>query len=565
MAPILRRHGRRRLRPRPPPQEVADAAVDARGQEDDEDDQEQAVDGLGHAHVRDAEHHAQDLGERDGQRGADGGAEQRVHPAQHHREHDAQRDADAGQGVGVHVGDVLRVRDAPHGGEHGREHGDGDLEARDVDADRGGRGLVLADRLHRRARHRAVHAVPHPEPQRPQHERSVVEDALVRELHGHQAVGARRPHGEAERASRPVALRDDEQAHDLADGEGDEPEVVADHLKARARVGDDHGEGGREHDGGEGAEPRREAEEVPEQRRRVVAEPEEGAVPERDEAEAAHERPRAADERPDEDLDQDVEDVLAHAAHRDERGGHERREQDADADAAGAHARLAKRPPGRTKIMMMKITKAITEPISVDHTTPPIEMISLMMNAATKAPIMFPSPPRTQIMNVSGPKAAPKNGCTEYWMISSAAATPARAPPTAEVTTYTVRGLAPMSAIASRSCETARMAVPMYVCLKKRKSPSMTSRATAKATRRANDRNMPPYSSVGSVSRTERWSVVHRNVANDWRKNSSPPVASSWFTGALPRIGEMISTCTAMPRSAPSPTLARLPIQMGQP
>ena len=83
-------------------------------------------------------------------------------------------------------------------------------------------------------------------------------------------------------------------------------------------------------------------------------------MPERDEAEAAHERPRAADERPDEDLDQDVEDVLAHAAHRDERGGHERREQDADADAAGAHARLAKRPPGRTKIMMMKITKAIT-------------------------------------------------------------------------------------------------------------------------------------------------------------------------------------------------------------
>src|SRR5207244_11712045 len=161
-----------------------------------------------------------------------------------------------------------------------------------------------------------------------------------------------------------VALRDDEQADDLADGEGDEPEVVADHLKARARVGDDHGEGGREHDGGEGAEPRREAEEVPEHRRRVGAEPEEGAVPERDEAEAAHERPRAADERPDEDLDQDVEDVLAHAAHRQERPqGQQREERRAD-DPPGPHPRRTRRPPGRTNIITMKTTNAMTYPIS---------------------------------------------------------------------------------------------------------------------------------------------------------------------------------------------------------
>ena len=73
---------------------------------------------------------------------------------------------------------------------------------------------------------------------------------------------------------------------------------------------------------------------------------------------------------------------------------------------------------------------------------------------------MLPSPPSTQIMKVNGPKAAPKNGCTEYWMMSSAPATPASAPPTADVTRYTVRGFAPISAIASRSCETARMAVP---------------------------------------------------------------------------------------------------------
>src|SRR6266446_466425 len=552
MALILRRRGRRRRRGARPAQQVAEAAVDARGQEDDEHDEEQPVDRLGHAHVRDAEHHAQHLGQRDRERGADGGAEERVHSSEHDREYDAQRDADAGQRVGVHVGDVLRVRDAADGGEHGREHCDADLEARDVDADRGRRRLVLADRLHCRARHRAVQPVPDPEPERPQHEPRVIEDALVGELHGHEAVDPRRAHRQPQRAARPVALRDDEQADDLADGEGDEAEVVADDREARAWVGDHDGEDGGEGHRDEGAEPRRQPEEVPEQRRRVGAEPEEGAVTEGDEAEAAHQRPRPADERPDEDLDQHVQHVLAHAVHRHERHRHHDGQQHAPDQTARAHARLPRMPPGRAKIMTMKNTKAITYPISVDHITPPIEMTSLMMNDATKAPTMFPSPPSTQIMNVSGPKAAPKNGCTEYWMISSAAATPASAPPTAEVTTYTVRGLAPMSAIASRSCETARMAVPMYVCLKKRKSPSMTSSATAKATRRANDRNMPPYSSVGSVSRTERWSVVHRNVANDWRKNSSPPVASSWFTGALPRIGEMISTCTAMPRSAPS-------------
>src|SRR6266850_1437479 len=377
MALILRRRGRRRRRAARPAQQVAEAAVDARGQEDDEDDEEQPVDRLGHAHVGDAEHHAEHLGQRDRERGADGGAEERVHSSEHDREYDAQRDADAGERVGVHVGDVLRVRDAADGGEHGREHGDADLEARDVDADRGRRRLVLADRLHRRARHRAVQPVPDPEPERPQHEPRVIEDALVGELHGHEAVDPRRAHRQPQRAARPVALRDDEQADDLADGEGDEAEVVADDREARARVGD--------HDG----------------------------------------------------------------------------EQHAPDQTARAHARLPRMPPGRAKIMTMKNTKAITYPISVDHITPPIEMTSLMMNDATKAPTMFPSPPSTQIMNVSGPKAAPKKGCTEYWMISSAAATPASAPPTAEVTTYTVRGLAPISAIASRSCETARMAVPM--------------------------------------------------------------------------------------------------------
>src|SRR6185312_8753648 len=54
--------------------------------------------------------------------------------------------------------------------------------------------------------------------------------------------------------------------------------------------------------------------------------------------------------------------------------------------------------------------------------TPPTEMTWAMMKAAKKAPTMFPRPPSTQIMNVSGPKAPPKYGWTAYWMIRSAPA-----------------------------------------------------------------------------------------------------------------------------------------------
>ena len=55
---------------------------------------------------------------------------------------------------------------------------------------------------------------------------------------------------------------------------------------------------------------------------------------------------------------------------------------------------------------------------------------------------------------------------------------------------------------------------------------------------------MPPTSMVGSVTRTERWSVVQRKVAKDWMKKSSPPVARSWLMGGLPRMGVMMSRCT---------------------
>ena len=56
-----------------------------------------------------------------------------------------------------------------------------------------------------------------------------------------------------------------------------------------------------------------------------------------------------------------------------------------------------------------------------------------MMKAATKPPIMLPRPPSTQIMKVSGPNVLPTKGCTSYCSASRQAASPASAPPTAEV------------------------------------------------------------------------------------------------------------------------------------
>src|SRR5215470_9909888 len=417
------------------PDGLADRSVDPGGQEDDEDDQQQTVDRVGHAQELEPEADAQAFRERRRQRGAYQRAHHRVHAPQHHREDDLQRDADARERVWVDVGHVLGVEDPAQGGERRRDHRDAELEARYVDAHRGRRRLVLADGLERRARHAPVHAVPHPEAGEKEGERGVVEDALVRGLQRPQpGLRAGGLEARAERAAGPVALGDDEEADDLPHGQCHQREVVAD--DAEAETGD--AEHDRDHDrrghGEHRADPGRERVEVPQQRRRVRAHPEEGAVAERYEAEAAHEGPGLADEGPDEDLDGHVQHVLPHAAHGHGGGGQQEEQDGPRQSPAACHSRLARMPPGRTNIMTMKMTKAMTYPISVEITTPPIAMISLMMNDAMKAPTMLPRPPSTQIMNVSGPNCPPKKGCTEYWKMRSAPASPAMRPPTAEVT-----------------------------------------------------------------------------------------------------------------------------------
>ena len=61
--------------------------------------------------------------------------------------------------------------------------------------------------------------------------------------------------------------------------------------------------------------------------------------------------------------------------------------------------------------------------------------------------------------------------------------------------------------------------------------------------------NMPATFSTGSRSPRFLNSMPKRMVAADCRKNSTPPVASSWLIGAAPSSGAITSTCSSTPRT----------------
>ena len=75
---------------------------------------------------------------------------------------------------------------------------------------------------------------------------------------------------------------------------------------------------------------------------------------------------------------------------------------------SAAQPRLARMPPGPDEHHHDEDDEGDDVAHLGRTSTPPIEMISLMMNEATKAPTMLPSPPSTQIMKVSGPNGRPK-------------------------------------------------------------------------------------------------------------------------------------------------------------
>src|SRR6266851_5741380 len=205
---------------------------------------------------------------------------------------------------------------------------------------------------------------------------------------------------------------------------------MAGDAEAKARISHDKREHPcRQHARGN-ADPWRDAEMVPQQRRDIGADAHEAAMPERHQAEAAHDRPRGIGERPDQDQHQDVQ-VIGVAI--DEGQRNQRRYSGCPGRGSRVHERLASRPAGRMNIMTMKKAKASTYPHSRSENSPPSEMISANTNAAIKPPTKLPSPPSTQIRKVIGPNDRPTKGCTSYCSTRRQAARPASAPPSAEV------------------------------------------------------------------------------------------------------------------------------------
>ena len=214
---------------------------------------------------------------------------------------------------------VDRAADRAH---RGRDRGDLQLLARDVDADRGGRVLVLARGIERVAVHAAVDAPPDVKADRPQRERDVIGEHAVRlELHRveRDAVAVAR-RLRAERAAGVVAQADDAQPHELGERQRQQREIVPDDAQVEARIADQQRDHDRHHDRDRNADPRRDAGVVPQQHHHVGADAGERAVAERGQPEAAHQRPAGVDERPDQDLDQQMQIVFLrrreHEAHR---------------------------------------------------------------------------------------------------------------------------------------------------------------------------------------------------------------------------------------------------------
>ena len=125
------------------------AAQDALGQEDDEQHQQDAVDQVVPADRLGAEADAQDLGQQDGDDGADRRPERHVDAADHGGEHHLQRDRDAAHRVGRDEHLVLAVERTGEGRHQRADHRDLELLRGHIDARRRRGVLVLRDRLQR--------------------------------------------------------------------------------------------------------------------------------------------------------------------------------------------------------------------------------------------------------------------------------------------------------------------------------------------------------------------------------------------------------------------------------
>ena len=194
-------------------------------------------------------------------------------------------------------------------------------------------------------------------PNDPDAERDQVPRRLVVELQRQQLAALGAVRRVAERAAGPIARRGDDLQHDAGQRQRHQHEIMPGDAEAKAGIGDHERQRARRHHADGNADPRRDAEMVPQQRRDVGADAHEAAMAERHQAEAAHDRPRGVGERPDQDQHQDVQ-VIGIAI--DERQRDQRGKADGPGDVAGIHERLASRPAGRMNIMTMKKAKAST-------------------------------------------------------------------------------------------------------------------------------------------------------------------------------------------------------------
>jgi hypothetical protein len=107
---------------------------------------------------------------------------------------------------------------------------------------------------------------------------------------------------------------------------------MPDDAEAEAGIADQHRDDPGEHHGDRDADPGRQAGIVPQQRHRIGANAEKGAMAKRHQPEPAHQRPARIDEAPDQDGDQQMQIVIAQPEERD--GG-----QHGDGDQPGQDTR----------------------------------------------------------------------------------------------------------------------------------------------------------------------------------------------------------------------------------
>ena len=94
--------------------------------------------------------------------------------------------------------------------------------------------------------------------------------------------------------------------------------------------------------------------------------------------------------------------------------------------------------------------------------------------------------------------------------------------------------------------------------------PSIPASATQNATSRAAENDISPSRIEGSVTPRFLNSMPKTSVAAACRKNSTPPVTSSWLIGSAASTGRITNWCRMTPRTATTTMAAAMAAMSGQ-